>query len=482
VSNHREPPDRKSNVVKPIRHLAWTLAVLIPLAITPQALAANVFPGVGSVDFNEAQNTLSVVIPYGGRNPFRVQWLNGQNRLVVDVEGMNLPSNRAMYIGMGVVEQIRAARQRAGVTRLIFDLTQSADLRAMTDIGTRTLTITVFPRGAAPMAVRPPQTGYAPAPRPTRRPAPNVRPYAPAIPNVPVARVTPAPVMQPSFAPIAVPTPFNPPTPAPTAMPTFVPTPAPMVTPEPTEMPTEAPSGPAEFAVFGSRVYVGSDMPITFHEGYESGGSDTNVGFNLGGNFGWDQMFNQYFGISLGGHAMSYTIDDAEAATGGTQITHKRGDYEGNLGLRGRLPLGGGLEFYAQPGVALRMVTVDTVAQPLDADGNPTGDPLDNSTIGETYLTSPWTGYGPNFQLGVGYHVFGPLSLAGTGEVNYLFGSMGQPSVASIFPLLGIRAGAEARLDFGLVGATLGYNYTTYSHADLSQSWTGPYIKLNVVY
>jgi hypothetical protein len=82
----------------------------------------------------------------------------------------------------------------------------------------------------------------------------------------------------------------------------------------------------------------------------------------------------------------------------------------------------------------------------------------------------------------VGYHVFGPLSVAGLGEVNYLFGSMNQASVASIFPLLGIRAGAEARLDFGLVGATLGYNYTTYSHSDLSQSWTGPYIKLNVVY
>ncbi|MDB5098842.1 MAG: hypothetical protein JWM80_3263, partial [Cyanobacteria bacterium RYN_339] len=213
----------------------------------------------------------------------------------------------------------------------------------------------------------------------------------------------------------------------------------------------------------------------------------SSVGFNLGGNFGWDQMFNQYVGISLGGHAMSYTLEDAEAVSGSVRIRHKRGDYEGNLGVRGRLPLGSGLELFAQPGIALRMVTVDTTAQPLDADGADKGDALAADTLGESYLTSGWLGYGANFQLGVGYHVFGPLSLAGLGEVNYLLaGSMNQASVASIFPLLGIRAGAEARLDFGFLGATLGYNYTTYSHSatnqNLSQSWTGPYAKLNIVY
>ena len=37
-----------------------------------------------------------------------------QRQLVVDVEGMSLPSNRAMYIGMGVVGEIKASRLRAG--------------------------------------------------------------------------------------------------------------------------------------------------------------------------------------------------------------------------------------------------------------------------------------------------------------------------------------------------------------------------------
>jgi hypothetical protein len=466
--------------VKAIRLLAWTIAVLIPLTITPKALAANVFPGVGSVDFNESSNTLSVVIPYQARNPYRVQWLNGQQRLVVDVEGMRLPSNRAMYIGMGVVQQIRATKLRAGVTRLVFDLQQSADLRTLTDVGSRTLTLTVFPRGGSPAV----PYSYAPAPRPTRRPAPISNPQYPNYSNYPLpnSRITPAPVMQPSFAPIAVPTPA--PivryTPMPTPQPTFVPMPRPTTDFSSNEGPSNQ-----EFAVFGSRVDLGLELPLSFNEAYPAGNSLTSIGFIPGGTVEWTQMFGPYVGFGLGTHAMSYTLEDTEGAAAGQQIRHKRGDYEFNIGPRGRLPLPFGLEMYAQPGFLLRKVTVDSTAQALSADGTVNTASPATAFGGESYLNSGFTGYGAQLQVGLGYHAFGPLSLAVLGEYNALLaGGMDQASVPTILPLMGFRAGAEARLDFGLLDMALGYNYTSYGNSGLvlSQSWTGPYAKIGIAY
>lgn len=471
-------PER-AKFVKAIRHFAWALAVLIPLGITPKALAANAFPGVGMVDYNEGANTLTLVIPYGGRNPYRVQWLNGQSRLVVDVDGMRLSSNRAMYIGMGVVEQIRAARSRATSTRLIFDLTQSADLRTMTDLGTRTLTLTIFPRGGAPVSRYAPSYGYVPGPRPTRRPAPPLRPYYPSYP-ITRGHITPAPVPQPSFAPITVPTPAPIAQATPVPEPTFIPTPEPQASTEATPSP-EAPTEPAEFEVFGSRFTVGAEVPLSLSENYATGNSQTSVGLIPGGNIEWDQMFGSYFGFGIGTHAIGYTVQDKEAADAGVQVNHQRGDYEANIGPRLRLPLPAGLELFAQPGALVRVVTVANTTAVADANGT-FGTPT--ASVGtDDYLSSGWTGYGGQLQAGIGWHAFGPLSLVAQGEYNALLaGSMSQPGVASIFPLMGFRAGAEARLDLSLFDMTVGYNLTNYSHADLSQNWMGPYVKVGIVY
>jgi hypothetical protein len=175
---------------------------------------------------------------------------------------------------------------------------------------------------------------------------------------------------------------------------------------------------------------------------------------------------------------MSYTVEDEAATTAGFSVMHKRSDYEGALKLRARLPLPAGFELAAEPGFMLRMMGVDNT----DKDGNV----IENV---DRYLYSGWLGYGPSVSGGLGWHVFGPLSLVGTGEFNYLFaGGMNQAGVTPIFPMMGIRAGGELRLDFGLVGLSTGYNLTNWSftgadaNGTLTQSASGPFLKLNIVY
>jgi hypothetical protein len=469
--------------VKAFRSLVLTLAVLAPLSLTPKALAANTLPGVGEVVYDEAGNTLTLAIPYSGRNPYRVLWLNGPKRLVVDIEGLILPAKRQLFIGGGVVEKIRAARFTRTTTRVVFDLAQAADLRAVTDGASHTLQLTIYPLGAQPVsgpaAVEAPAAAPVPAPRATKapkvsaRPAPKRTPQAIPTPE-PIARITPVPVETPAPE-------------APTPVPSFVPTPeAPLPTPAPIgeetpePLPTPEPAvAQAEFMVFGSRLYAGAELPLSLTESYPAGNSSSKVSTIIpGGVFGWDQMFTPNFGIALGGRAMSYTLEDQANKDAGFSTTHKRDDYSGSLGLRGRIGLPAGLELMLQPGFMLRTTQVANAAAGV------TGSAAVND-----YLSSSWLGYGPTVGAGLGWHLFGPLSIAGNFDYNYLLaGSMAQANVASIFPLSGMRYGGELRLDFGPIGLTAGYNMTNWSHAGadaantLTQSWGGPYVKANIIY
>jgi hypothetical protein len=197
----------------------------------------------------------------------------------------------------------------------------------------------------------------------------------------------------------------------------------------------------------------------------------------LGGVFGWEQMFTPNFGLTLGGNALAYTIEDEASTNAGVTISHKRSDYSGALRLRARLPLVAGLELAVDPGLMVRMVGVD------NAQAGNALPALDQ------YLYTGWLGYGPSVAGGLGWHLFGPLSIAGVGEFNYLMaGGMNSASVTPIFPLMGWKAGGEMRLDMGALGVTAGYNLTNWSfnggdaNSTLTQSWSGPYLKFAIVY
>ncbi|HEY9723338.1 MAG TPA: hypothetical protein V6D47_15110 [Oscillatoriaceae cyanobacterium] len=471
--------------MKSLRALAAALAVTIPLSLSPLASAANELPGVGGVTYDEAANTLTIAIPYSGRNPYRVLWLPGRNkRLVVDIEGMRIYGKRSLFIGGGVVTRIRAGEFKYGVTRIVFDLARNADLRTVTDGATHTLLLTVYPYGTEPQAATAPTMAYRPTPAPQPHHAgqamPTPQPMETPVPN---ARITPVPVFTPSTMPTPMPEMTMAPTPPASAEPTPVPLPSEL--PSPMETPPEQATStvaPTTAMVFGSRVYAGADLPLSLTETYPAGGSDSNVATIIpAGAFGWDQMFTPNFGISLFGHAMSYTLSDQAAADAGLSITHRRDDYEGEFGLRGRLPLPAGLEVMLQPGFMVRDMNVSSNS--TDAAGNTA------AADATSYLYSGFLGYGPAVVGGLGWHVWGPLTIATTGEFDYLLGgSMSEAGVSSVFPMTGIKAGGELRLDFGMFGLTGGYNITSYgfnggsSDDTLSQNWGGPFLKLNVIY
>lgn len=471
--------------MKSFRYFAMALAVMIPLALAPNAQAQSALPGVGGVSYDEAANTLTLTIPYRGRNPYRVLWLNGPNRLVVDIEGLWLQGKRSLFIGGGVVTRIRAARWQRNTTRVVFDLAQPADMRTVTDGASQSLMLTVYPRGSEPAMIGTPVTmePVAQVPKATPRPQP----------TWPSTRITPAPVYTPQ--PMA-------PTPVPTVVPTPEPTPAPEETPpeveipieEPTPEPTEEPTAieEREFMVFGSRFTAGANVPLSLTENYPLGKSASSInGVIPAATFQWDQMFTPNVGLSANFNAMSYTFDDQAATfTGliGTKIAHRRDEYEGGLGIRGRLGLPAGLELMLQPGFMVRSVGVQNLVFPL-VGGVASPIATGNATVLNEYMYSGWLGYGASVGFGLGWHLIGPLSLAATGEADYLFGgSMNLASVPTVFPMIGLKGGGEVRLDLGWFGLAAGYNLTNYSHSgsgtgeNLTQSWSGPYVKTSIVY
>ena len=269
----------------------------------------------------------------------------------------------------------------------------------------------------------------------------------------------------------------------PTPQPTFMPTPPIEPSAEPTPPPPELNVGPRK--VFDSHLLVGATFPLGITETYPTGGSDLSIPFDIGGDIDLAWVPTDNFGVGLNTHAMSYKFTDDDAALNAAQqILHQRDDYELAIGPIFRLPFPAGFEMYLRPGFAVRSVGVTTTAQPLDADGNPTGD-TPAPVNGDSYLTSGFLAYGGQIQGGVGWRILDPLSVAVTGEYNYLLaGGLSKTDVQpSILPLTGFRAGAQVRLDFAPLGLEAGYNLTSWSgNPDLSQSWNGPYLKVGLVF
>jgi len=176
-----------------------------------------------------------------------------------------------------------------------------------------------------------------------------------------------------------------------------------------------------------------------------------------------------------GGNWDVYDFSTGQAPVArGFQVLHQRDDYEADLGVFGRLPLPWGFELTGRPGVVVRLVR--GASSGGVAEGSPAALPSDD------YLSTGWLGLGASLGGGLGWRVFGPLSLAGTGQVDYLYGGkMDNPSLASVLPMLGYRAGGELRLDFGPLGIGAGYQLGHWGHSGANQldlDWSGPTARL----
>ena len=474
--------------MKFLRHLALALALLSPLPAALDAQAANYLPGVGAVSVSPGGGSVTLAIPGKAGTPYRVLWLTNPYRLVVDLQGhwLGAPTS-SIWIGSGLVKQMRAARHAGGVTRVVFDLTAPADLRADNQGGT--LVLTVVPRGTA-TGVVPQAPYYAPtAPVPTRRPVPGYPPYgypapgypAPGYPP-PIARVTPIPVMPPMGwqpppgpAPMPMQTPppvYQTPPPDPT-----MPVQPPMASEPPPQFdPIDIPMASGAKPVFGNRFIAGGGLALSLSEAYPAGNSELAIGMLPQGELGYDQLFTENLGISLGARFQGYSFTDDVASGAGVAVKHSRDEIDATLGIRGRFDVGGGLEAMVQPQFVLRTANVKSTL-------TPTGGTAEELTT-KDYLSVGYLGYGGGVGAGLGWRGTDWMALAVPLEFNYLLGGMSDATVTSVFPLMNIRAGLEARLDFGGFATTVGYKYTTYLNggAGFSQSWHGPVLNLGIAY
>ncbi len=472
--------------------------MLSPLPASLDAQAANYLPGVGAVSVSPGGGAVTLAIPGKAGAPYRVLWLSSPYRLVVDLQGHWLGAPKSsIYIGAGLVTNIRAARHTGGITRIVFDLSAPADVRADNQGGT--LVLTVVPRGAVSGVVPPVAPGpyYAPtAPVPTRRPVPGYQAYppywnppgypAPGYPP-PIARVTPIPVMPPMGW--VTPPPGQMPMPMQTQPPMPMQTPPPIgqnpvpppFTPDPnfsppTFDPIDIPQITGPKPVFGNRFVAGGGAALSFAEAFPAGNSDVAIGLLPQAELAYDQLFTPNLGISLGARFQGYSFTDQVAKDAGVDVKHSRDEIEATLGIRGRFDLPAGLEALAQPQFVLRTANVKSTLTPTG------GTASDLAT--KDYLSVGYLGYGGGLGTGLGWRGTDWLALTLPLEFNYVLGSMGDAAVPTIFPLLNIRAGLEARLDFGGFATTLGYKYTTYSNggAGFNQSWHGPVLNLGVAY
>lgn len=269
-------------------------------------------------------------------------------------------------------------------------------------------------------------------------------------------------------------------TPEPTAEPT--PRPIPSIPLEPLPSVAPPPEQPVG-AVFGSTFSGGLELPLTLSEVYPRGGLDGSVAMVPGAAYNWDLLLAPNYGTSIRARALSYTFEDLEARQdAGVSVQHRRDDYEADFGVFGRLELPFGFEATARPGIKLRRVFGSATAQRKPGqDATP--------LVATDYLSTGWTGLGPSLGAGLGWRLLGPLVLTGGGEVGYLYGgTMDARSVASVLPMLGWRAGGEARLELGSVGLALGYSLGHWGHDStvptevLTQDWGGPTARLIWLY
>lgn len=506
-------PERTT--LKFLRILACAPVAII--AISLPAFAAYSLPGVGPVAFSASNGGVVLTVPGRGGHPYRVTWLTNPYRLAVDIQGMWLPpGGSSLYLGQGLVTQIRAARQSGNIVRVVFDLRGPADLK--TENRDNALRLRVFPRGVAAKASPPPAVahvgplttaprmmplpqGFAPAPMavPTPRPLPPypgyILPYQAFNPQV---RITPVPLVPPIATPAPVSTPIPlpaatepPPSPDPDAgahkasKGTEDETPGPKKSSFPfDEDPFADEAEPPFVTVLGNRAWLGGGFLLNLNETYAAGSSNTTVNGIPALELGAEPLFTKNVGAAFGFRMQGYGIQDADEQLSGVVRTYLRDEMEGHLGVRGRFDLAPGLEVYAQPQGVFRNISVAASVR-----GATAAQPDPDAVLSNDFLVQSHQAFGGGLGLGLGYRLSEFFALVASGEFNYLAGSYTLTQAAGvspppvIYPMLNYRGGLETRFTFAPVSASLGYKFAAFSNADgrgYDQLWHGPALSVGV--
>jgi hypothetical protein len=499
------------------------LALALVGAPAPAALAANELPGVGPVALAGDLGGATLAIPGYAGAAYRVHWLTNPYRLAVDLRGhwLGAPES-SLWLGGGLVTRIRASRHGGGLTRIVFDLQAPADVRTENRGGA--LVFVVVPRGGRAPAYAPPYAAqmappyaapmagpYAPPSQPIAMPTPRPVPYpgyagysgyAPYQGYAPAPRVTPIPVLPPAAwgapqppamtypapqvvqQPPAMPLPAYPPSAPPVAMANPYPVQAAQPMPQPAGQPgppampdnddpfaDEAKAPPRPF--FGSRAYLGPGLAVGLTETFPKGAANISAGLAPNMEGGLDQMFSPMLGLHVGIRQQGYSFSDDQLGDK-VKRKHTRDEQDVRLGFRTRFDVGGGLEVFAQPQVAVRNVMVGTTV--ADAP------PVEGFSKLDEYLSTSHLGYGGGLGLGLGYPFNDTIGLALGGEVNYMLGGGGK--AAQIYPLLNAGGGLDLRFNFSGFGLCVGYKANMLSNGGVEYNWLshGPAITLGANY
>ncbi|MEB3220824.1 MAG: hypothetical protein VKS61_01985 [Candidatus Sericytochromatia bacterium] len=409
---------------------------------------------------------------FGPVSQVRVETLAGRTRLTFLLRGALADGVRLVPYGQGMLLALRLdgpVRPRAprGVQRT----PRPHELAPLTRITPAPVFPAMAPGYPDPYPFGAPEPGPAPV-RTVPPVAQQPQPVAAASEAVAVVPPTPGPASPPPAVPQAPPTPAPAPTEPPS--PTLTQTPV-LVASPPTEPPlAEASPRPA----FTSRLVAGLELPIAWRETFPAGRSDTSVPIGLGAGLQWDHWLTPTVGLGLGARSVGFVIDD-QAVGSRFQVRHRRDDSELAASLRGRWPLGLGLEALLGSGVVVRGVTSLTT-QAVVTNGV-AGNAVEVDTT--DWLSANWLAFGGDVRAGLGWRLLPALVWTAWGDYRVLpTGQVLTPGVSPFFPLHGWRLGTDLRyeldaleLSLGWVQASDGFTGTT---PDRSLSQAGGLLQL----
>jgi hypothetical protein len=255
--------------------------------------------------------------------------------------------------------------------------------------------------------------------------------------------------------------------------------PAPVLRPAPPvlePLPGEGEGGPRP--AFSSRLVAGLELPMAWRESFEAGRSDTSVPVGLGAGVQWDHWLTPTVGLGLSARSVGFVIEDP-AVGPRFQVRHRRDDTELAAALRGRWPLGFGVEALAASGLVVRGVSSLTTQAVVTA-GTP-GSAVEVDTT--DWLSANWLAFGGDVRAGLGWRLMPALAWTAWGDYRVLpTGQVLTSGVSPFFPLHGWRLGTELRYEVSPFELSLGWVQLSDSHTgttpDRSLSQAGGLLQL----
>lgn len=213
----------------------------------------------------------------------------------------------------------------------------------------------------------------------------------------------------------------------------------------------------APVSAFPSRLMLGPEFGVAMREVFQAGRSLSNTPFAPGVGVAWEHWFAPQWGLALAARTAGYSIDSASARPL-FAVRHRRDEGELNVALRGRWPLGWGLETMLHGGVLVRGVTALTSQARVNNGVVELWVPVDTTD----YLSANWLAAGGELRGALAGRLAGPFGWMAYGEYRLTPGGWVQTNgVPGFFPLSGVRGGAELRADYFGLAFALGYSLST---------------------